>query len=485
MTLHSRSRRLLTTAGGIVLSALLAVGVAASPAYAEGAIHNADHPDAIPGSYIVVLKEAALARGVPAHAADLARQHGGKVGFVYDAALNGFSVTMSESAARRLAAHPMVSYVEQDATVSLQATQNDPPSWGLDRIDQRNLPLNSTYNYRNSASNVRIYILDTGVRLTHDDFGGRAFTGFDAVTSGGTATDCNGHGTHVAGTAAGTEHGVAKQARIISVRVLGCNGTGSSSQVIAGVNWVTNNAIRPAVANMSMSSSSSSSVNSAVSNSIAAGITYAVAAGNSNANACNYSPASVSSAITVGSTTSSDARSSFSNWGSCVDLFAPGSGITSAWWTNNSATAMLNGTSMAAPHVAGAAAIVLSANPTWTPGRVWQRLHADATNGVVGSPGSGSPNRLLYAGTGGTKPIITSFLCESGSGQFTCFVEHHSYTSPVTITWRVNGSVVSAWTNLQSVFGGCDTSTSLQVTVSNPYGSSSSTWSQCRTGPWL
>jgi subtilisin family serine protease len=249
---------------------------------------------------------------------------------------------------------------------------------------------------------------------------------------------------------------------------------------------VTSNAVRPAVANMSLGwTGTNTSVNNAMANSIAAGITYVVAAGNSNANACDFSPARVPSAITVGSTTSSDARSSFSNYGSCVDLFAPGSPIMSTWHASNSATNTLSGTSMASPHVAGAAAIALSANPTWSPGLVAKRLVGDATTGVVSSPGSGSPNRLLYAGTGGTPPIVTHFLCESGNSQFTCSVSSHSYTSPVTITWRLNGTTVPAWNSLDSVFGSCTSSTSVQVVVTNSFGSGSATWSNCRSDPWL
>jgi subtilisin family serine protease len=473
--------------GGIVLPTLLALGLAASPAHAaEGRILGAGHADAVAGSYIVALRDAAVPHGVAAHASDLAGRYGGKVGFVYDAALTGFSVTMSEAAARRLAAHPAVDYVEQDLLVHLQATQTDPPSWGLDRVDQRNRPLDSTYNYRNTASNVRIYILDTGVRRTHDEFGGRAFIGFDAITSGGAANDCNGHGTHVAATAAGSSYGVAKQARIYSVRVLNCQGSGTTSQVVAGVNWVTGNAVKPAVANMSLSfAGTSSSVNNAVANSIASGITYVVSAGNNSANACDFSPAKVPAAITVGSTTSTDARSSFSNFGSCVDLFAPGSSISSAWHTNDSATNVLNGTSMAAPHVAGAAAIAVSANPGWSAGNVIKRVMADTTTGVVSNPGTGSPNRLLYAGTGGTAPIVTSLQCESGNNQFTCFMGYHSYTSPVTITWKLNGNTVPAWTGQQSVFGSCTSSTVVQVVASNSIGSGSMNWSNCRSGPWL
>ncbi|HLV57692.1 MAG TPA: S8 family peptidase [Natronosporangium sp.] len=379
----------------------------ANPAVAaEGTILGAGHPHAVPNSYLVVLKDNAVAsRGVEAQARALASRYGGEIGFVYDAAINGFSVTMSESAARRLAAHPAVEYVEQDLVVQLEATQNNPPSWGLDRIDQRNLPLNNVYEYPTTASNVNIYILDTGVRLTHNDFGGRAFTGFDAVTPGGSANDCHGHGTHVAGTAAGSSFGVAKGARIFAVRVLNCSGSGTTSQIVAGINWVTNNHITPAVANMSLGGAGvNTTMNNAVANSISAGVTYAIAAGNSNSNACNFSPALVPAAITVGATQINDARASFSNWGTCLDIFAPGQSITSAWHTSNSATNTISGTSMASPHVAGVAALILAANPNLTPAQVRNQMVADATTGVVGNPGTGSPNRLLFVNNGGGTP---------------------------------------------------------------------------------
>ncbi|HEX5596617.1 MAG TPA: S8 family peptidase [Micromonosporaceae bacterium] len=381
--------------------AVLTAGPAAA-APAVGEIKLAGTPNAVAGSYIVVLKDEAVggragtaraAAAMPTKAKELAGRYGGSLGFVYDAALNGFSVRMSEAAAKRLAAHPDVAYVEQDQVVSLAATQTNPPSWGLDRIDQRNLPLNGAYTYPNTASTVRAYIIDTGISA-HNDYSGRLLSGYSAI-SGGT-TDCNGHGTHVAGTVGGTAHGVAKAVRLVPVRVLNCAGSGTNSGVIAGVNWVTNNAVRPAVANMSLGGGANSTLDSAVANSISRGITYAVAAGNSNANACNSSPARVSTAITVGATTSTDARASYSNYGSCVNIFAPGSSIRSTWHTSTTATNTISGTSMASPHVAGAAALVLAANPSWSPSQVGSYLTNNATTGVVGSPGTGSPNRLLF-----------------------------------------------------------------------------------------
>ncbi|MGW4465872.1 S8 family peptidase [Micromonospora sp. NPDC004704] len=385
-------------------TAAVATTTPAAAAPATGEVRLAGSPNAVAGSYIVVLKDGAVgaaagtaraATAVPTKAGELADKYGGSVAQVYGAALNGFEARLSAKAAQRLAAHPDVAYVEQDQVVSINATQTNPPSWGLDRIDQRNLPLNRSYTYPNTASNVRAYIIDTGIRFSHNDFGGRATSGYDAV-DGGSADDCNGHGTHVAGTVGGSAYGVAKAVRLVGVRVLNCSGSGTNAGVIAGVNWVTQNAVKPAVANMSLGGGASTALDNAVASSISSGVTYALAAGNSSANACNSSPARTASAITVGATTSTDARASYSNYGTCLDIFAPGSSITSAWYTSNTATNSISGTSMASPHVAGAAALVLSTNPTYTPTQVRNYLYNNATQNVVTNPGSGSPNRLLF-----------------------------------------------------------------------------------------
>ncbi len=376
----------------VVATATAATATPAAAAPATGQIKLAGTATAIPDSYIVVLKPAA--KTARAAQDGLAAKFGGKVKQRFGAALNGFEATMSESAAKRLAADPSVAYVEQNQRVSLLGTQTG-ATWGLDRIDQRNRPLNGTYTYPRVAANVTAYIIDTGIRFTHNDFGGRATSGYDAV-DGGSADDCNGHGTHVAGTVGGTRYGVAKAVRLVGVRVLNCSGSGTNAGVIAGVNWVTQNARKPAVANMSLGGGASTALDNAVANSISSGVTYALAAGNSNANACSSSPARVASAITVGSTTSTDARSSFSNYGTCLDIFAPGSSITSAWYTSNSATNTISGTSMASPHAAGAAALVLSATPSATPAQVRDRLVTNSTPNVVTGAGTGSPNRLLF-----------------------------------------------------------------------------------------
>jgi len=313
---------------------------------------------------------------------------------VYKHALNGFSVEMSEADAEAMSQDYRVAFVEEDGIMTADATQTNPP-WGLDRIDQRNLPLNATYNYNWTGSGVRVYIIDTGIRTTHNQFGGRASNVFDAF--GGNGQDCNGHGTHVAGTVGGSTYGVAKSSMPRGVRVLDCNGSGATSGVIAGVDWVRQNFIAPAVANMSLGGGASTALDNAVNNLSNAGVAIAVAAGNSNANACNSSPARAVNAITTGSTTTTDARSSFSNFGTCLDVFAPGSGILSAWFTSNTATATLSGTSMASPHVAGVAALYKQANPSASATTVRNAIVNNATTNVVTNAGTGSPNRLLYS----------------------------------------------------------------------------------------
>ena len=353
--------------------------------------------------YIVVFEP--RVEDVEAAADDLIRANRGRKGHVYSKALKGFSATLSEKAAQKIAEDPRVAYVEEDGVVTIEATQSG-ATWGLDRIDQRDLPLNSTYNYNTTASGVKAYIIDTGIRNSHGEFGGRAIDGYDAVDGALPAADCNGHGTHVAGTVGGSAYGVAKGVTLVAVRVLDCAGSGSNSGVIAGVDWVTSNhaAGAPAVANMSLGGGASTALDDAVRRSIADGVTYALASGNSNVDACSSSPARVAEGITVNSTTSTDARSSFSNYGSCTDIFAPGSSITSAWYTSDTATNTISGTSMATPHVAGVAALYLAGNTTASPATVWAAIRDSATLNKVTSAGSGSPNRLLYSLLGGAAP---------------------------------------------------------------------------------
>ena len=322
---------------------------------------------------------------------------GGTVRVTYSHALRGFSAALPAGALAAVRAADGVKYVEADAAVHVAKKQPNPPSWGLDRVDQRDLPLNNSYGYvKKAGKGVDVYIIDTGMRFTHDDFGNRASSGFDAV-DGGSADDCNGHGTHVAGTAGGKTFGVAKKAKLIAVRVLDCGGGGTWEGVISGVDWVTANHDGPSVANMSIQGGKTQAVNDAITNSINSGVVYAVAAANFSDDACQYSPASTPLAITVGATTISDARASFSNYGTCLDLFAPGENITSAWIGSDSATNTISGTSMASPHVAGVAALYLGMNPGATTTQVRDAIVNNATNGKVTNPGTGSPNKLLYS----------------------------------------------------------------------------------------
>ncbi|MET9540564.1 S8 family peptidase [Streptomyces sp. NPDC006553] len=396
----------------VASSAAAAAAVPPPPGGGEGRIVGADRPGAVQGSYIVTFKDSVASADVPESASTLAKRHAGDLRHTYTAALRGFAVRMTESEARELAAEPTVARVEADAVAYAVDTQPTPPSWGLDRVDQRNLPVDKSYTYGTTASNVNAYIVDTGIRMSHRDFADRAVSGYDFIDNDSNASDCQGHGTHVAGTVGGGSYGVAKGVKLIGVRVLNCQGTSGDTwaPVLAGIDWVTKNAVKPAVANMSIGGGRTESVNDAVAASIASGVTWVVAAGNNNADSCSYSPSSTPSAITVGATNSRDARATGwsngqgSNYGSCLDIFAPGDSIVSTSNSGDTGSQTMSGTSMAAPHVAGAAALLLSANPTWTPAQVRDKLVADATPGKVTDARTGSPNKLLYTGTGDTTP---------------------------------------------------------------------------------
>ncbi len=426
-----KASRIIGTAAALAAGLCGATAQAGSLAAAPVHLAVATGPaQPIANQYIVTLKK--LPADAPLAALDvatlaqtLAGQFGGQVLHVYEHALRGFALRLPDAAAALLALHPAVAAVEQDQRMRTVTTQSN-ATWGIDRIDQRSLPLNSQYTYPAAAGQgVHVYVIDTGINPNHTEFTGRVSTSrnFVAATLGGADpnawTDCNGHGTHVSGTAAGTQYGVAKKATLHAVRVLDCQGSGSNSGVIAGVDWVTANHVKPAVANMSLGGGDSSALDTAVKAAISAGVTMAVAAGNDTQDACSGSPNKVPEAITVGATTNADAVASYSNRGTCLDLFAPGSGIVSANYSNNTGSTSMDGTSMASPHVAGAAALYLGANPALTPAQLRNQMVADASANKISGTGAGgnfitgtygaSPNLLLYVGAigGGSTPTDT------------------------------------------------------------------------------
>ncbi|WP_029480807.1 S8 family peptidase [Deinococcus marmoris] len=378
----------------------------------EAPLLGTANPEAIEGQYIVVLSQGAgrmTAQALESQSAGgLIRSlgldpQGVSVQNIYSQALNGFSARLSAQNLSRLQTNPDVKYIEQDGVMHATATQSG-ATWGLDRTDQRNMPLDSSYTYSTTASGVRAYIIDTGINTSHTNFGGRAVWGTN-TTGDGNNSDCQGHGTHVAGTVGSATWGVAKGVQLVAVKVLDCSGSGSNSGVIAGVNWALNNKSGPAVANMSLGGGFSQAVNDAVNNAAARDLVMVVAGGNENQNACNVSPASAANAITVGATTNTDARASYSNYGSCLDLFAPGSNITSTWIGSNTATNTISGTSMASPHVAGAAALILAGNTGASTATVTSTLLNNTTPNKVTGANTGSPNKLLFTGAaGGTTP---------------------------------------------------------------------------------
>lgn len=378
--------------------------------------------DAIPDHYIVVLHDTE-AKQVGLRVDELSKRFGFTARYVYETALPGFAAAMDESTLVELLAHPAVRFVEQDGVSVMNATQTG-ATWGIDRVDSRT-GTDGRYDYDTDGAGVHAYIIDTGIRTTHNEFSGRVGNGYDAIDGDSDPSDCNGHGTHVAGTVGGTTYGVAKGVTVHGVRVLNCSGSGSNSGVIAGIDWVAANHASPAVGNMSLGGGASSAIDAAVNGAVNANVVMVVAAGNESTDACSKSPARAASAVTVGSTTNSDTRSSFSNYGTCLDLFAPGSSIRSAWYTSNSATNTISGTSMASPHVAGIAALYRNLNPGVSASAASSAIVSNATSGVVSSRGSGSPNLLAYSRFGGTTPPpppppnpspCTGSSCEAYSG---------------------------------------------------------------------
>ncbi|MFB6939499.1 S8 family peptidase [Streptomyces chartreusis] len=393
---RTRTRRLRRAGGLTAMTCVVALSATTMPAHAapEGQILGVGDPGSVSGSYVVTLKGATRAPSTAGKS--LAEKYGAKISHTYGTVLNGYAVRADERQAKRLAADPRVASVVQDTRVTLEHTRKNPPSWGLDRIDQANLPLDKSYTWPESAgAGVTVYVIDTGIRVSHKDFGGRASYGWDFVGNDRSAGDGNGHGTHVAGTIAGQQYGVAKKAKVVAVRVLDDAGGGTTAQVIAGIDWVTRHARKPAVANVSLGGNRNAQLDAAVRNSVAAGVTYTVAAGNDGLPAGLYSPAAVREAITVGATDKKDARAGFSNTGSVLDVFAPGVSITSASYASDTGRATYSGTSMASPHVAGVAALYLADHPKASPAQVSKALVAQAASGKVSGRGLGSPNKLL------------------------------------------------------------------------------------------
>lgn len=396
MAIHQRARRFKLTAAITAVAAAAGITLlgspmaGAAPAPAMGKIYGADAATAVSGSYIVMLDH-------KADKAKLAKEYGGKLKRNYSSAINGFSASgLSRTEAKRLAADPAVSKVVQNKKFHVDATQNNPPSWGLDRIDQTETAGDNAYTYPDSAGEgVTAYVIDTGVRITHEEFEGRASYGYDAVDDDNDADDGYGHGTHVAGTIAGATYGVAKKAKIVAVRVLDDSGSGTTEQVVAGIDWVTANHKGPSVANMSLGGGADEALDAAVQKSIASGVTYAVAAGNESGDASESSPARVPEAITVASSTVDDEQSYFSNYGSLVDIYAPGSDITSAWNDSDTGSDTISGTSMATPHVVGAAALYLAGHPDATPEDVSTALTDGATPDAISNATAGTANKLL------------------------------------------------------------------------------------------
>ena len=417
--------------------------------------------EAVTQRYIVVLKDGFVPMlNAESRNLAVARSVGADVVTSYTSALQGFTADLPPALAEQLRRNPAVDFVEADAIAMADAAQTAPLSWGLDRIDQRTIPLDKSYGYDSTGKGVTAYVIDSGIRLTHRDFGGRAVSGYDFIDNDDDASDCRGHGTHVAGTLGGQRYGVAKEVKLVSVRVLGCDGTGSYSKIIAGIDWVTQHADGPSVANLSLGGPSSEALNSAVRASIRAGVTYAVSAGNSSANACGQSPASTTEAITVGNAGSDDTRWYSSNFGACLDIWAPGGGIVSAGMASDNAEQTMSGTSMAAPHVAGAAARLLSVEPKLRPAAVRAKLLAAATKDIVKDAGLGSPRDLLYTGP----PVPVPGPTPQPTPQPVCGPARNNEVKPVTDYTLVRSAII-----LQGCKGKVGKNARVSVDISHTY----------------
>ncbi|AVP99828.1 alkaline serine protease [Ahniella affigens] len=448
----------------------------ATSAMAAAELRYAQRP--VQGQYIVVLKDQVASLSVERNSAkpsiasvanSIAAAHKAQVFRTFNAALRGFVIKADDKALVSMLNDDRIAYIEEDGYVYANATQTG-ATWGIDRTDQRDLPLNSSYTYNTTASNVHAYIIDTGVLGTHTQFTGRMGNGFTAISDANGTNDCNGHGTHVAGTVGGTTYGIAKGVTVHPVRVLGCDGSGTNSGVIGGVDWVRTNHVKPAVANMSLGGGASQALDDAITAVSNAGVIVVVAAGNDNANACNYSPARAAAAITVGSTTNTDARSSFSNFGTCLDIFAPGSNILSSWYTGTSATNTISGTSMASPHVAGVVALYLADNPTASVSAATAAVLNGSTPNKVTSPGTGSPNRLLYSLFSGSTTPDTTAPSNPASAAATA-----ASSSQINLSWTAStdtgGSGLAGYKVERCSGAGCTAFAEVGTATSNSFSS--------------
>lgn len=431
----------------------------------QAATHSYPASKPISGRYIIIFKPHVV--NTEQEAQSMMRGVKGQVHHIFRHSIKGAAVSIPESALPGIKNNPNVESIEPDQSIQLnQVSPQNQVTWGIDRIDQVDRPLDTQYHFNYTGAGVTAFVIDTGIRADHLEFTGRVLAGYSVVADGNGTNDCNGHGTHVSGTLGGSTYGVAKSVNIVPVRVLDCTGSGTLSGVIAGIDWAAGTSLRPAVANLSLGSSKSTSLNAAVAGAVKKGITVVVAAGNSTADACNYSPSSEPTAIAVGASTSTDARASYSNYGSCVDIFAPGTSITSSWIGSTSATNTISGTSMASPHVAGVAALALQANPQASPAAVVTFLVNNATANRLTAVGTGSPNKLVYSLASGAPAAVLKQTIAIKSLLASSKLFKTNWQAFVTVSVRdVNSGLAVANVTVSGTFSPGDASSCLTVST--------------------